>query len=275
MRVDDSQRHAVLCAVQRVLSAQFLGQKFNVTAQVHEADCGTMTLAHVGILSDVSREERWLLSNLAKALVQACGVDVHLHPMRDVRLLHPDPRHTTFAQIKRFEGQLQVFARANWGRLIAEAEAYRDRRRAEAMRLRAVCCDLLGTLVDPVFPSDPTRGFLYSLSTQGAALWNSVRKAGLRIGVCANVSEGDVAPMLAALSEAPDAAILSCQVGLTKPDPAIYARVMTDLMVPRARVLFVGPHPINDIDAPRKFGMQAYHPAKVLVYLTAQVESLL
>lgn len=133
MRVDDSQRHAVLCAVQRVSSAQFPGQKFNVTAQAYEADCGTMTLAHVGILSDVAREERWLLSYLAKALVQACGVDVHLHPMRDVRLLHPDPSDTTFAQIKRYEGQLQVFARANWGRLIAEAEAYRDRRRAEAM----------------------------------------------------------------------------------------------------------------------------------------------
>ena len=274
MRVDDSQRHAIFCAVQTALSVQFPGQKFNVTAQVHEADCGTMTLAHVEILSDMAREDRWVLSYVAKALLQVCGIDVHLHPMRDVRLLHPDPRDTTFAQIKRYEGQLQVFASANWGRLIAGAEAYRDRRWAEAMGLRAMCFDPLGTLVDPVCLSDPTRGFLFSLSTQGAALWNSTRKAGLRIGVCANVSERDVASMLAALPEAPDAAILSCQVGLTKPDPAIYARLMTDLMVPRARVLFVGPHPINDIDAPRKFGMQAYHPAKVLVYLTAQVESL-
>ncbi|OUD10455.1 hypothetical protein BVC71_02860 [Marivivens niveibacter] len=258
MRIDDSQRHAVLCAVQRVLSDQFAGQKFDVTAQVHEADCGNMTLAHVGILSDMAREDRLVLSHLAQALVQACGIDVHLHPMRDVRLLHPDPRDTVPEEISQYELVLQRFIRENWARLMVEAEAYRARRLAEAKRPRAVCFDLVGALLEPLDLSGDTaaNNTAFRMSQQGAGLWEAAYAAGLPIAIFANLTEDHLALALAILPAKPAVVVLNGADGRGQPEQTFLAQIVSALRIPRDRILCVGTPATDDLAAARAFGMQ-------------------
>jgi len=64
-------------------------------------------------------------------------------------------------------------------------------------------------------------------------------------------------PLLAALPDTPDAVILSYEVGLAKPDPAIFRLVCDRLGLQPAEILFVGDTPWADIEGPRAIGMPA------------------
>jgi HAD superfamily hydrolase (TIGR01509 family) len=90
-----------------------------------------------------------------------------------------------------------------------------------------------------------------------AAIWQSLRDSGLRIGVCSNLALPYGPPLLSALPDTPDAVILSYEVGLLKPDPAIFHLVCDRLGFLPAEILFVGDTPSADIEGPRAIGMPA------------------
>jgi len=54
-----------------------------------------------------------------------------------------------------------------------------------------------------------------------------------------------------------DEILISEWEGVRKPDPEIFIRALTKLGVHANEALFVGDHPINDVQASRKLGMKA------------------
>jgi HAD superfamily hydrolase (TIGR01509 family) len=90
-----------------------------------------------------------------------------------------------------------------------------------------------------------------------AAIWQSLRDSGLRIGVCSNLALPYGPPLLSSLPDTPDAVILSYEVGLMKPDPAIFYLVCDRLGFSPPEILFVGDTPSADIEGPRTIGMPA------------------
>jgi HAD superfamily hydrolase (TIGR01509 family) len=104
-----------------------------------------------------------------------------------------------------------------------------------------------------------------------AEIWQSLRERGLRIGVCSNLALPYGAPLLAALPDTPDAVILSYEVGLVKPDPAIFHLVCDRLDLQPAEIHFVGDTPSADVDGPRAIGMPAMMIAEFEAYLERRV----
>lgn len=90
-------------------------------------------------------------------------------------------------------------------------------------------------------------------------IWRALRKDEIRIGVCSNLALPYGQPLLRALPDTPDALVLSYEVGLAKPDPAIFHLVCEKLDLSPAEILFVGDTQSADIDGPRAIGMSAMH----------------
>ena len=84
------------------------------------------------------------------------------------------------------------------------------------------------------------------------------RRAGLRLAVCSNLA-AEYGPAVHGLLPDLDAYVLSYEVGLAKPDPAIVRRVCDALGCAPGEVVFVGDSKRCDVDGPRAFGMQARH----------------
>lgn len=95
------------------------------------------------------------------------------------------------------------------------------------------------------------------LRRETAKIWSFLRGGGLRIGVCSNLALPYGGPLLSALPELPDAVILSYEVGLVKPDPAMFRLVCERLGLQPEEILFVGDTPSADIEGPRAIGMPA------------------
>lgn len=84
------------------------------------------------------------------------------------------------------------------------------------------------------------------------------RRAGLRLAVCSNLA-AEYGPAVRGLLPDLDAYVLSYEVGLVKPDPAIFQRVCNALGCAPGEVVFVGDSKRCDVDGPRAFGMEAWH----------------
>ena len=84
------------------------------------------------------------------------------------------------------------------------------------------------------------------------------RAAGLRLAVCSNLA-AEYGPAVLGLLSGLDAHVLSYEVGVAKPDPAIFQRVCDALGCTPGEVVFVGDSKRCDVDGPRAFGMQAQH----------------
>jgi putative hydrolase of the HAD superfamily len=93
------------------------------------------------------------------------------------------------------------------------------------------------------------------------ALLDGVRAQGLRCAVVANTFDppGLFRADLGAqgIAERVDAIVLSCELGVRKPHPAVYAAVTGALGVAPGEVLFVGDRFSDDVAGPRAAGMQA------------------
>ena len=107
-----------------------------------------------------------------------------------------------------------------------------------------------------------------------AEIWRSLRERGVRIGVCSNLALPYGAPLLDALPDTPDAVILSYEVGLVKPDPAIFRLVCDRLGLQPAEILFVGDTPSADIEGPHAIGMSAMHISDFEVYSRRDVHKI-
>lgn len=89
--------------------------------------------------------------------------------------------------------------------------------------------------------------------------WNKLQKKGYKIGVCSNLAQAYSEVILNILPTTPDALIFSCEVGIAKPEPAIYKIVTRELGGCAGNIMFVGDNYINDIDSPKKYGMLSMH----------------
>ena len=92
-----------------------------------------------------------------------------------------------------------------------------------------------------------------------ADIWARLRGEGLRLALCSNLASVYATALRSALPDPPDVAVLSCKVGVIKPEPAIYAALLDGLQIEAGRVLFVGDTPRADIEGPRTAGMKAMH----------------
>ncbi|WP_293798883.1 HAD family hydrolase [uncultured Bosea sp.] len=92
-----------------------------------------------------------------------------------------------------------------------------------------------------------------------ADIWKKLQREGIKIGICSNLAMPYGPPLIACLPSAPDALVLSYEVGLAKPDPAIFHLVCERLGFAAQEILFVGDTQSADIDGPRAIGMPAIH----------------
>lgn len=104
------------------------------------------------------------------------------------------------------------------------------------------------------------------LCTGAAALLTTAREYGLSIAVCSNLASPYVPSLRRCLSAMVDFEVLSCQVGVIKPEEGIYEAVETILGTERNRVLFVGNSEQADIAGPRAYGFKAEHIGRILAW---------
>jgi HAD superfamily hydrolase (TIGR01549 family) len=86
-----------------------------------------------------------------------------------------------------------------------------------------------------------------------------LRAKEVKIGICSNLAMPYGLSLVATLPDRPDALVLSYEVGLAKPDPAIFNVVCERLGLSPGEILFVGDTPSADIEGPREIGMPAMH----------------
>lgn len=86
---------------------------------------------------------------------------------------------------------------------------------------------------------------------------DTLRQAGWKVAVCSNLAAA-YGPAVRQLVPDLDAYILSFEVGVAKPDPAIYEAVCSALGCSPCEVLFVGDSQRCDDLGPRAFGMSAH-----------------
>ncbi|MBD2746689.1 HAD-IA family hydrolase [Microvirga sp. BT688] len=107
-----------------------------------------------------------------------------------------------------------------------------------------------------------------------ATIWQALRARGLRIGVCSNLALPYGGPLLSTLPDPPDAVILSYEVGLVKPQPAIFHLVCDRLGCRPAEILFVGDTPCADVEGPQAIGMPAMLISEFEEYTRREVREL-
>ncbi|ONI92264.1 hypothetical protein ALI22I_04745 [Saccharothrix sp. ALI-22-I] len=129
--------------------------------------------------------------------------------------------------------------RAVWTRLIAESGPFAP------------------DLVDAVYAAltDPAAWTPYP---DTAVVLGALHERGVRIGVLSNIG-WDIRPALAdaGVLDLLDAVVLSCEHGVEKPDPALFALACEQIGVASGRVLYVGDDPVKDGAAVRA-GLPVY-----------------
>ena len=129
--------------------------------------------------------------------------------------------------------------RDTWTRLIGEAGPYEP--------------ELLEALYECLVDNDAWLPY-----PDAVPVLEALGAAGVRVGVLSNIG-WDIRPAFARVGalDALDAVVLSCEEGLAKPDPALFARGSERVGAPPARVLYVGDDPVKDGAAVRA-GMPVY-----------------
>lgn len=91
------------------------------------------------------------------------------------------------------------------------------------------------------------------------AIWETLERLGLKIAVCSNLAMPYGNALLGCLPKAPDALVLSWEVGLMKPQAEIYRLACQQLGLEPDQVLFVGDSIEADVHGPRAAGLFAMH----------------
>jgi HAD superfamily hydrolase (TIGR01549 family) len=85
-------------------------------------------------------------------------------------------------------------------------------------------------------------------------IWQTIQRAGLKIGICSNLALPYREPLLAHIPSTPDVLALSFEAGVIKPQPEIYRRVCIQLGLLPAQVLWVGDSMKADVIGPSMIG---------------------
>jgi HAD superfamily hydrolase (TIGR01509 family) len=89
------------------------------------------------------------------------------------------------------------------------------------------------------------------------SLLQFLRRRGHRLGILSNLASPHASAFRAlGLADLVDAAALSCEEGIAKPDPEIYARLLSRLGVAAAHALSVGDSLSNDVEVPAALGLR-------------------
>jgi putative hydrolase of the HAD superfamily len=121
--------------------------------------------------------------------------------------------------------------------------------------------------IDPMIPEERIqeatrvriqrfRDSLARIPTENIETLRALRAAGLRLGLISNADVMEAAPWRTCpLAGLFDVELFSCEVGLVKPEPAIYARCTQALGVPPAECLFVGDGGSHELVGAKEAGM--------------------
>src|SRR6266542_6083176 len=97
---------------------------------------------------------------------------------------------------------------------------------------------------------------LARIPTENVETLRALRASGFRLGLISNADVMEVAPWpTCPLAGLFDVELFSCEVGLVKPEPAIYVRCIEALGVSPAECLFVGDGGSNELAGARAAGM--------------------
>lgn len=88
-------------------------------------------------------------------------------------------------------------------------------------------------------------------------IWKRLKGEGIKIGICSNLAMPYGSSLVSTLPGTPDALVLSYEVGLAKPNAAIFHLVCERLDLTPAEILFVGDTQSADIEGPNAVGMPA------------------
>ena len=91
------------------------------------------------------------------------------------------------------------------------------------------------------------------------AVWETLESLGLKVAVCSNLAMPYGNALVGCLPKAPDALVLSFEVGLMKPQAEIYRLVCRQLGLEPGQILFVGDNLEADVHGPRAAGLFAMH----------------
>lgn len=91
------------------------------------------------------------------------------------------------------------------------------------------------------------------------AIWEILQRLGLKVAVCSNLAMQYGDALVGCLPTAPDALVLSFEVGLMKPQAEIYRLVCRQLGLASDQVLFVGDNLEADVHGPQAAGLFAMH----------------
>ncbi len=90
-------------------------------------------------------------------------------------------------------------------------------------------------------------------------LFHDLKKAGMRLGVVTHGWTVKQAEKLVRLGLVPyldpRAVFISDQIGISKPNPKLYATALADMGLPAGEVMYVGDSPEHDIAPPKSIGM--------------------
>lgn len=124
----------------------------------------------------------------------------------------------------------------------------------------------MADVVDPAFPDSIVKDAanarvrrsahaLNSVPAENLLLLEQLRSRGLRLGMISNLDAADTSAWpTCPLAGLFDAAVLSCEVGLVKPDPAIYALCLDQLSLAGSDCIYVGDGAGNELVGARAAG---------------------
>jgi FMN phosphatase YigB (HAD superfamily) len=127
-----------------------------------------------------------------------------------------------------------------------------------ALQLLRPGFDLRGALADRLAAGVPRHEELYDVYPDAAPALARLRAAGLKVGIAGNQPVG-AAEAVAGLVAPGDLVATSAGWGVSKPDPAFFARLVDEIGVPAGAIAYVGDRVDNDVIPAADAGLVAIH----------------
>ena len=118
--------------------------------------------------------------------------------------------------------------------------------------------DLKSAFAERLEAGVPRHEELYDVYPDAAGALERLRSAGLRVGIAGNQPAG-AERSLAELAADGDLVATSADWGVSKPDPAFFARLLSELALPAGQVAYVGDRVDNDVVPAAAAGLFTVH----------------